>query len=239
MKTCSNCKKEKDLKDFPKRSDSPDGRRGECRSCFNYKKDQYRKENIEQDGERKRRFRENNPNHVREYHKRWRDENRDHVNKKSRQWYRENIDRAKEIKNDWEARNPERVKEKNRAWYENNKSHVRSVQREYRRNRYGSDPEYRLVAIMRPSVQRILSKRKGSISSTKLGYTANQLKGRIECQFRPGMSWSNYGTQWEIDHCIPIKYFLEKGETRPHIISALANLQPLWKEENRTKGSKY
>jgi hypothetical protein len=83
-------------------------------------------------------------------------------------------------------------------------------------------------------------KHKG-ISKTKktfdiLGYDVYKFKQRIECQFREGMSWENYG-DWEIDHKKPISKFDINSEVS--IINSLCNLQPLWKNDNRTKGNKF
>ncbi len=69
-----------------------------------------------------------------------------------------------------------------------------------------------------------------------LGYDTYKLKQRIECQFKPGMSWKNYGT-WHIDHKKPISKFDEK--TSINMINMLCNLQPLWKEENLRKSNKF
>lgn len=66
----------------------------------------------------------------------------------------------------------------------------------------------------------------------------DQLMKRMECQFRPGMSWANYG-EWEIDHKKPVARFIAQGCMNPAIINALSNLQPLWKAENRAKSNKY
>lgn len=71
-----------------------------------------------------------------------------------------------------------------------------------------------------------------------LGYTSEMLRTRIEYQFQEGMSWDNYG-DWHIDHKIPVARLLARGETRPHIINALSNLQPMWAEENMRKGARW
>lgn len=71
----------------------------------------------------------------------------------------------------------------------------------------------------------------------QLGYTPEQLKQRIECQFKRGMSWDNYGRDtWHIDHKKPVLAFFNQGVTDPRTINALANLQPLWAHENVSKG---
>lgn len=65
-----------------------------------------------------------------------------------------------------------------------------------------------------------------------LGYSAAQLKHRIESQFKEGMSWDNYG-EWEIDHIRPLTSFDMKDS--PSKVNDLNNLQPLWREENMAK----
>lgn len=50
------------------------------------------------------------------------------------------------------------------------------------------------------------------------------------------MSWDNYG-EWEIDHIVPIMYnnpTLTEVEQRLH----WTNTQPMWKEENMSKGNR-
>ncbi len=74
--------------------------------------------------------------------------------------------------------------------------------------------------------------------SKKVPYTAEQLKQRIEFNFRDGMSWDNWG-EWHIDHTKPIKRFLEQGITDVAVINALCNLRPLWAKENLSKGAKF
>ena len=52
------------------------------------------------------------------------------------------------------------------------------------------------------------------------------------------MSWDNYG-DWHIDHIRPCCSFdLSKIEEQEKCFH-YSNLQPLWAEENMTKGGKY
>lgn len=57
----------------------------------------------------------------------------------------------------------------------------------------------------------------------------------IESRFKQGMSWDNFG-EWHIDHIIP----LASAKTEIELIELChyTNLQPLWAEENRSKGDK-
>lgn len=102
-----------------------------------------------------------------------------------------------------------------------------------------SNPEYKLKKSWREILRRYF-KRNGLIKKNKtyneLGYTPKQLKDRIECQFKEGMSWDNYG-QWHIDHKKPLSLF--HPNTSPKIVNSLCNLQPLWKIDNLRKGKKF
>ena len=63
------------------------------------------------------------------------------------------------------------------------------------------------------------------------------LRAHLERQFRPGMSWSNYG-EWHEDHVRPVcKFDLSRPEHRA-AVNALDNLQPLWAAENLSKSAK-
>jgi len=69
-----------------------------------------------------------------------------------------------------------------------------------------------------------------------LGYDYYKFKKRIEFNFKEGMNWKNHG-MWHIDHKKPVSKF--KINTSAHIVNALSNLQPLWAEENLSKGNNF
>ena len=71
-----------------------------------------------------------------------------------------------------------------------------------------------------------------------LGCSKTQFKAHIEKQFTGEMRWANYGTQWHIDHIIPLKY------NKPSIDEIIArlhytNTQPMLAKENLRKGHRY
>lgn len=68
-----------------------------------------------------------------------------------------------------------------------------------------------------------------------LGYTREQLRERLESQFHDGMTWNNYGSEWNIDHIYPVSAFVRDGQLDPAVVNALSNLRPLWKSENFKK----
>ena len=94
-----------------------------------------------------------------------------------------------------------------------------------------------LAHIVRSRVYDALKHNKELSSKEYLGCDVPTLKEHIEKQFTEGMSWDNYGL-WHIDHVIPLKYdnpTLEETCERLHYL----NTQPLWAEENISKGNRY
>lgn len=99
------------------------------------------------------------------------------------------------------------------------------------------DPYFKLRRKSYDEINNALAWNSGNIK-VALGYTSDELRARIQSQFKHGMKWSNRG-EWDIDHRKPISAFISEGVDDLMVINALDNLQPLWKEENAIKGSKY
>ena len=98
---------------------------------------------------------------------------------------------------------------------------------------------HNISSVIWQKLNRRLSSKKTKSTFDILPYTIEQLIQRLECQFKIGMSWNNYG-KWHIDH--------KKADTRFNYTStndkifldcwSLANLQPLWAKDNLSK-NKY
>ena len=75
-----------------------------------------------------------------------------------------------------------------------------------------------------------------------MGCPIKSLKIHLESHFEPGMTWDNYGREsgcWNIDHrrcykSLKLKYIEEQRKC-----CHWTNLQPMWKPENRAKGSDF
>lgn len=156
-------------------------------------------------------------------------------------WYEKNKDKVKEYQANYERENRDQVRERSRAWREKNRGHHLSKRRSYHAERYSNDITYSVNHKVRSMLRRVLkatNKPKDFCTFEKIGYTTDDLIQRMEFQFKDGMSWDNFG-EWEIDHKIPIAVMVSKGEFRPEIINALSNLQPMWMQQNRSKGARY
>lgn len=74
--------------------------------------------------------------------------------------------------------------------------------------------------------------------SKYIGCSVEEFKSHIEKQFINGMSWDNYGTKWNIDHCIPLLY---NKPTMDELLKRFhySNCQPLHVIENIKKGNRF
>lgn len=151
-----------------------------------------------------------------------------------KQYIADNRERRLEYARKYRAANKVKRKEYQDQWRQNNPNYHTDYMREvwYKR------PSSKMISQMRHSLSRCLSEPKYGRTHELIGYTNEELVSHIESLFKDGMTWGNYG-DWEIDHIKPVSLFVKEGETDPSVINHLTNLQPLWKDENRTKGSKF
>lgn len=70
-----------------------------------------------------------------------------------------------------------------------------------------------------------------------LGCSIEELKQHLSKQFKPGMTWENYG-QWHIDHILPCSKFDLTQPNQQEKCCHYSNLQPLWALENIQKSNK-
>ena len=102
------------------------------------------------------------------------------------------------------------------------------------------NPESYLTEIVGHRVREALKANKVKRSYEYLGCTIEEFKNHIEKQFKDGMTWDNYG-EWEIDHKIPLMYSVSQRPTIEQVSERLhyTNTQPLWKDENLSKGNRF
>lgn len=156
------------------------------------------------------------------YMKKYVNENSEILKEKSKTYYKLNSEKRKE----YNKKNAERNKELRHK----RKSHRNKLRRE----KYKNDINYRLETICRKLIYRCFIS-KSDRTYNLLGYTTEQLKKRIEFNFKDGMSWNNYG-EWHIDHIKPVCAF--DKDISPNIINALCNLRPLWASDNMSRNNK-
>ena len=150
-----------------------------------------------------------------------------------------NIERNKRFREN----NPDKIKKWLKEYSNNNKEKRKEYDKKYRqenkelknkqsRDYYERNPHLQAWRTLLKSSLKRLGQTKEGHTIDLLGYSALELKNHLESLFTEGMSWSNHG-EWEIDHIFPVTKF--NKDTLPAVVNALNNLQPLWKEENRSK----
>lgn len=161
-----------------------------------------------------------------EYHKNNREKCLEKMRVRNPKYYKANSERIKQQAISYQAANgPKRNKYK----------------RKWAKEKAEKDPVFKMSLVCRRMLHRALGvagQVKYKRTKDYLPYTFEELTISLEKQFRPGMSWNNYG-EWHIDHKIPLAWFIKEGIIDPAIINALDNLQPLWAEENMKKGSSF
>ena len=121
------------------------------------------------------------------------------------------------------------------------------LQRKYRpnyiRERRKNDQSYRLILNLRArfkSFLRLKNLKKNNSTMTLIGCSPKELKDHIQKQFKPGMSWDNYGLKgWHVDHIKPLSLAKSMQEIIDGDYMHYTNFQPLWATENISKGKKY
>jgi hypothetical protein len=142
---------------------------------------------------------------------------------------------AQYYNNNKEKINTPRKKELSALWFQNNKEKINKKNRE----RYKNDLIFRVKQNMKRHLHHFLKQVGGTKTGRTeelLGYTAEELKTRLESLFQEGMTWDNQG-DWHIDHIIPQSYFTSIDQIRECF--ALSNLKPEWGEWNMSKGNRF
>lgn len=135
----------------------------------------------------------------------------------------------------WRKEHPEYIK----AWLEAHPEYKRNYMNNYVKERCIKDPLFRLKKNLRSKVSASLKEagyRKKSRTADILGCSFEDLRKYIEALFWPGMTWSNYGNGWVIDHISPLVTAIdERGVLEKcHYL----NLQPLWDDDNAIKSDR-
>lgn len=154
--------------------------------------------------------------------------------KKSRQsaeWWKSNPDKMPGYSKTYRRLHPERIKENWDRWAANNPGYTA------RRSR-----ENVQVRITRNNRKRVWDALKGFCKSKStgllLGCSGEELMRHLEKQFKPEMTWENYG-QWHMDHIRPCSSFDMADPEQQKACFHFSNYQPLWAKENFSKSDKW
>ena len=166
------------------------------------------------------------------YQKAWQEANKEKEKARQKAYREVNKDKAKVYQKAWQEANKDKIKANNKAYRESNKDKINSRLK----NRRKTDPIFKLRGNLRNRICTVI-KNKGYKKESKtakiLGASYRIVKKHLERQFTDGMNWDNYG-DWHVDHIIP----LASANTKDELINLchFRNLQPLWAEDNLSKG---
>lgn len=151
-------------------------------------------------------------------------------------------DQCKSCRNQALIAKQEKSKIRSKKYYEENKEVLLAKGYIAKVKKLKTDPEFKLKELLSHRIRRAIYDQRGSKSAKTLellGCSIKEARTHIEKQFRKGMTWENHGINgWHIDHIQPCSSFdLNKNEEQKKCFH-YTNLQPLWAEENLSKGNK-
>ncbi|MDA7495731.1 hypothetical protein OAL45_00275 [bacterium] len=158
-------------------------------------------------------------------------------NESDAKYFRENSEKVKESTAKYRRENPEKVKERHAKYRRENPEKINA----HKRKRYKNDENFRITTLLRSRIWKSLksqSTKKSKRTLELVGCSRDELWEHLEKQFKDGMIRQNLG-KWHVDHIKPCSLFdLTDPEQQKECFN-YKNLQPLWAEENRSKGVKW
>jgi len=252
-KICNKCKIKKVLNDFHLDKNVKDGHRGYCKKCINEKYSRRPKMQkiclvcknffTTYSGKKKYCSKECYIKNYKESHKKYLELNKERIKISKHKWYLKN--RKKEIKRviEYNREHKEELKEYKKQYQKQyiklHKIELLEYHKKYGKNRRKIDINFKIACNLRRRINHILKDNFKSESTLKLlGCSIEKFKRHLVKKFTKDMSFSNYG-KWHIDHIKPCASFdLSKPSEQCKCFN-YKNLQPLWAQDNLSKGDKY
>lgn len=148
-------------------------------------------------------------------------------------------DWCKSCNRNYREANQHKIKKQQANYRKENRQYYKDYGREYHKRKLATDPKYKLAHCLRVRVSDALFSKRWNKSNTLknyLGCSLDQLIEHLENLFVPGMTWENHG-DWHIDHIMPLSS--AKSPQNLYDLCHYKNLQPLWKIDNISKGSRF
>jgi hypothetical protein len=211
-KKCSKCNILRNISEFGKLKNSPDGLRCQWKIC-------------------RKKYRDDNKEIINAKLKEYYNKNKEHLIKKNAEYREQNIETISEQRKKYRNREEikEHIKKKNKEYLPIKKEKIK-LKRKNNKN-------FQISEILRSKIHKML---KGLSTSYQdlLGCDLEHFKKWIEFRFDNNMNWENLGCYWQIDHILPINSFNFNDDRSKNICFHWTNLQPLEKSENRIKSDK-
>ena len=160
-------------------------------------------------------------------------ENRD----KTKNYYLENRDKIK----NYYLENRDKLIKYQKLYDKQNRDKINTRMNEYFKNRKQLDLNFKLVCNLRSRTNQAFkahSVRKTNKTFELLGCSHSFFKNWIIHQLYGNMTVENYGSVWQIDHCLPIVSFNLLDENDKKKCFNWINLRPMYSSENNSKSAK-
>ncbi|TEU30081.1 hypothetical protein [Alkanindiges illinoisensis] len=207
MRVCNRCGEQRELDQFVRNKNKPDGIHTVCKPCTKIYKAKYYAENKAKILEGFKQKYAENPEKYRELERQRRSENTALYNQRALEYQKRNKDKVNARHREWEGR--QRL--------ENIQYLIRN---QIRRNLNN--------ALRRNS--------KNCIATQQLGCSIEFFKNHLERMFKHDMRWDNRGVIWTIDHIEPLSAFDLTNADDLKQACHYTNTQPLYVVENNRKG---
>jgi hypothetical protein len=130
---------------------------------------------------------------------------------------------------------------RSKNYYKKNKENILIRHKKNINNKLKTQPIFKFShnvrSLIRGSFKRGVNQYKKSAKTESiLCCTIEEFKIYIESKFTEGMNFNNYG-KWHLDHIKPVS--LATSEDDIIKLNHYTNFQPLWAEENISKGNKF
>jgi hypothetical protein len=234
MRTCTKCGETKNLLDFYKNTNGgKDGLSSHCKMCINIKRSEYNHLNKEKINDKRRIYQKL---HSKEIYDRFK------IKKNSNEVIKKIIvENHKVAVKKYRELHIQEIKERDKIKRQTLDYKIK--RRNYDKKLRTTNHAYRLNKnFQRNILLSLKSNKEGKRWESLVGYTIKDLVSHLEQKFTEGMTWENYGLfGWHIDHIKPISWFKISyySDEAFRECWSLKNLQPMWCNENDSKGNRY
>ena len=132
-------------------------------------------------------------------------------------------------------------RERDKLWRENNKGKIRLYRRRWKLKNREKYQSFYYKQSYQNAINLLINRRRVAYTGTGekwVGCCTEKFIEYLEDSFLINMNWNNRD-KWELDHIRPISTFDLLNEEQRKLCFNYANLQPIWKEDNRKKSNSY
>jgi len=177
------------------------------------------------------------------YNRDYRNRHRRRVQANMRKFLRKNSERVLQYRQKYYRENRKRLLRKQRKYYRENRGRITAYARARERKLSSTDPVFVLRRRLRGRIREALRNsgaRRSARTEKLLGCSVAKCREHLAQQFKPGMTWANWGMSgWHVDHIRPCASFDLTKPSQQRACFHYTNLQPLWAKENIEKGDSF